>query len=297
MAFINIFVTKNAYLSVKNNQLFLESNGLKVDYPLEDINSIMIENLETTISTYTLSQFAQKGILTFICDKEHTPCGIVLPYCQHYQTLNQYNLQVNASRPLIKQIWQSIIKNKIHNQNIVLNIFGGKDKLLDLKQSVLSGDTTNNEASASLIYFKELFGKNFIRREDNAINSFLNYGYSIIRGFVCRSIVCHGLMPFMGIFHSNGLNQFNLADDLIEIFRPVVDYYVKQNLSNEESLTTKIKGQLYNLINIDVKIDGQKQPVSYAIDLLVQMYVKCLRENKNVLKQIEIIGLQTHSYE
>ena len=74
-------------------------------------------------------------------------------------------------------------------------------------------------------------------------------------------------------------------------------YIKEQNLSNEESLTTKIKCQLYNLINIDVKIDGQKQPVSYAIDLLVQMYVKCLRENKNVLKQIEIIGLQTHSYE
>lgn len=298
MGYINIFVSKDAYLFVKNEQLFLKNKDKQIDYPLEDINSIMIENLETTISTYALSKFAQNGILTFVCNQNHLPCGVVLPYCEHYQTLSVHNFQTAVSKPLNKQLWQSIIKNKIKNQNEVLNICGKYDKLLDFYQTVTSGDGTNNEAKASLRYFKELFGKNFVRRDDsNDINAFLNYGYSIVRGFVARSVVVHGLTPFLGIFHSNGFNQFNLADDLIEVFRPVVDLFVKIYLSDEKTLSSDVKAKIYNLVNVDVIVDDQKQPLSYAIDMLVQSYVRSIKENKNVLKNIDICGLEIHEYE
>lgn len=298
MGYINIFVSKDAYLFVKNEQLFLKNKEKQIDYPLEDINSIMIENLETTISTYALSKFAQNGILTFVCNQNHLPCGVILPYCEHYQTLSVHSFQTAVSKPLNKQLWQSIIKNKIKNQNEVLNICGKYDKLLGFYQTVTSGDGTNNEAKASLRYFKELFGKNFVRRDDsNDINAFLNYGYSIVRGFVARSVVVHGLTPFLGIFHSNGFNQFNLADDLIEVFRPVVDLFVKIYLSDEKTLSSDVKAKIYNLVNVDVLVDGQKQPLSYAIDMLVQSYVRSIKENKNVLKNIDICGLEIHEYE
>ena len=298
MGYINIFVSKDAHVFVKNNQLFLENNDNRVDYPLEDMNSIMIENLGTTISTYTLSKFAEYGILCFICNQNHLPTGVVLPFCEHYQTLSIFKNQVEATKPLQKQLWKTIIENKIGNQNEVLNICGGADSLKKLKETVLSGDSTNNEAKASLLYFKELFGKDFVRRDDNvSINGFLNYGYSIVRGFVARSIVVHGMQPFLGIFHSNQYNQFNLADDLIEIFRPIVDLYVKIYLSHEKELSTKIKSELFNIINLDVMIDGQIQPLSYAIELFVQSFQKSLKENKNCLKEIKIIGLEMHQYE
>lgn len=298
MGYINVFVSKDAHIFVKNNQLFLENNDNKVDYPLEDMNSVMIENLNTIISTYTLSKFAEFGILCFICNQNHLPTGVVLPFCEHYQTLSNFKNQIEASKPLQKQLWKSVIENKIGNQNDVLNMCGGSDSLKELKESVLSGDSSNNEAKASLIYFKELFGKNFIRRNDDiSINAFLNYGYSIIRGFVARSIVVHGLQPFLGINHSNQFNQFNLADDLIEIFRPLVDLYVKIHLSDEKELTTNIKGELFNIINIDVMVDNQVQTLSYAIELFVQSFQRSLKENKNCLKEIKIIGLEMHQYE
>ncbi len=297
MPFINIFVSKNAYIYTKNNQLYLENNGDKVDYPLEDINAIMIENLNTTISTYSLSKFAELGILVYVCDQTHLPCGVMLPFMKHYQTVSQYEFQVNASKPLKKHLWQTIIKNKIKNQNDVLNLCGGKDELKALFESVASGDSTNNEAKASLIYFKRLFGSEFVRRKDCSTNSFLNYGYSILRGLISRSIVMHGLTPFLGLFHHNVYNQFNLADDLIEVFRPVVELYVKIRLKNEQELTTKIKGELFGIINIDVKIENQKQTVSNAIDMLVESYIKSLREGKDILKNIEILGLEFHKYE
>lgn len=264
MSFINIFVTKNAYINIKNNQLYLENNGRIADFPLEDVNAIMIENLSTTITTYSLSKFAEYGILVYICNQTHLPCGIVLPYMEHYQTKSQYDLQINISKPLKKQLWQTLIKNKIKNQNDVLNMCGGKDELRPLFEKVLSGDSKNNEAKASLIYFKKLFGRDFVRRDEIPINIFLNYGYSIIRGLIARSVVVHGLTPFLGLFHCNAYNQFNLADDLIEVFRPIVDLFVKVKLENAFELTTQIKGELFGILNIDVRIEGQKNTINNA---------------------------------
>lgn len=297
MGYINIYVSNDAKLYIKNSQLFLENNTIKKDYPIEDINSIMIENLNTTISTYTLAKCSEFGILIFICNQSHLPCGVVLPFCGHYQILSVYNTQVSLSKPLQKQLWQTIIKNKIENQNEVLNIFGKFDKLKQLKNKVLSGDAGNSEAKASLIYFKELFGKSFKRRDENFINACLNYGYSIVRGFIARSIVVHGLLPFIALFHTNQYNAFNLADDIIEIFRPVVDLFVKSKFENFYELSSQVKSLLFSIINYDVLIDGQKQTVSNAIEMVVESYVKSLKESKNLLKQVYICGLSEHKYE
>lgn len=297
MGYINIFVSKDAYIFVKNNQLVLQNSEKNMDYPLEDINSVMIENLNTTISTYTLSQFSINGILVYICNQNHLPCGVVLPFCEHYQTLSQYEYQVKLSKPVQKQIWQSIIKNKIKNQNDVLNCCGKIDILKEFCEKVSSGDKSNEEAKASLIYFKELFDKGFVRRDGNPINAFLNYGYSVIRGLIARSIVVHGLMPFLGVFHSNNYNQFNLADDLIEVFRPLVDLFVKFKLSEEAEMTSQTKSEIFSILNIDVLVDNQRQTVNNAVDILVESYAKSLKENKNLIKEVSLCGLNYHLYE
>lgn len=297
MAHVNVFVSKSAKIYVKNNQLCLENQENNVDFPLEDVNCVMIENLNTVISTYTLSALAERGILCFICNGTHIPSGILLPFCGHYQTLTQYNQQIELPKPLQKQLWKKIIENKIKNQDKVLSFIGKGGLLKSLYETVLSGDSSNNEAKASLIYFKEIFGEGFVRRdENNGINAFLNYGYSIIRSFIARSIVSHGLMPFLGIFHCNQFNQFNLADDLIEIFRPIVDYYVSKVFVGQK-LNTNEKANLLNLVNYNVIIDGQKQTLSYAIELFVQSFQKSLREQKNCLKEVWIVELEYHSYE
>ena len=131
----------------------------------------MIENLNTVISTYTLSSLAEKGIVCFICNQNHLPSGVILPFCNHYQTLSQYNNQVSLSKPLQKQLWKKIIESKINNQNRVLSLVGKNNVLKELQETVLSGDSNNNEATASMIYFRTLFGEGFKRcDEENKIN-------------------------------------------------------------------------------------------------------------------------------
>ena len=104
MAYINVFVSKDAKIYVKNNQLCIESNSGTTDFPLEDLNSVMIENLNTTISTYTLNKFAESGIICFICNQNHLLSGVILPFCNHYQMLLQYNSQINLPKPIQKQL-------------------------------------------------------------------------------------------------------------------------------------------------------------------------------------------------
>lgn len=297
MGYINIYVSKDARISVKNNQLTLEHFTSKSEFPLEDVNCVIIENLQSNISVYTLNALAEYKILTFICDKNHTPSAILLPFCSHYQTLQVYNFQTALKKPIKKQLWKTIVVNKICNQNEVLNICGENEPLKQFYEGVQSGDTTNEEAKASLIYFKLLFGKEFTRRSNNFINAALDYGYSIIRSFIARSIVVHGLTPFLGLFHCNSYNAFNLADDLIEPFRPMVDLFVKTMLNEEFELTSKLKSELLNLVNYDIMIDGVKQTLSNAIDAYVESFVKSIKENNNCLKEIKICGLKIHSYE
>ncbi len=297
LGYINIFASSKAHVSVKNEQLVLTNEQKQIDYPLADVSSVMLENRESSISIYALSKLATYNILVFICDETHLPNGVVLPYNSYYQTLTQYNLQMKMPKPLQKQLWQALVKNKIANQNQVLNLCGGYDELKPLIGAVLSDDSTNVEAKASLVYFKALFGNQFVRRDDNVINACLNYGYAIIRGFMARSITAHGLLPFLGIHHANQLNNFNLADDLMEVFRPVVDLFVKQKLSAVIELTPAVKAELYNLMNVEVSVGRARYSLDYAIELLVQNFIKSAKEKSNCLMPITLQGLEIHQYE
>lgn len=298
MGYINVFLNSEAKINVKNNQLTFVSENKKMDYPLEDVNCVMVDNPNTVISFSTLAKLADYGILTYVCDDKHLPNGVVLPFYNHYQTLTVYNNQITMSKPLQKNIWQSIIKNKINNQNEVLNICGFCDKLKVLANGVLSGDSTNNEAKASAVYFKCLFGKGFSRNNDLVLaNSLLNYGYAVVRGLVARSVVTHGLLPFLGIFHHNQFNQFNLADDLIEPFRPLVDLFVKVELKDVDMLSPQVKFRLCDIINYEVLIDNQKQTLNNAIDMFVESFAKSINQKNNCLKTIQVFGLNRHKYE
>ena len=88
-----------------------------------------------------------------------------------------------------------------------------------------------------------------------------------------------------------------MADDLIEVFRPIVDLFVKAKLEDEVEFSSKVKASLLSIINIDMLIDGQKQTLSNAIEILVESYVKSLKENKNLIKSVYICGLNEHKYE
>ena len=102
----------------------------------------------------------------------------------------------------------------------------GAETVGAMAQRVGSGDPDNTEARAARAYWSSLFN-DFTRSDDtDRRNKLLNYGYAVVRAGVARSLVAAGFLPCIGLHHASETNGFNLADDLVEPFRPFVDVAV-----------------------------------------------------------------------
>lgn len=265
----------------------------------------MIENRQCSVSSYALSEFSKFGIATYVCDEKHLPAGVLVPINRHSRYLEHIDLQLDASKPLLKRIWQTIVVGKITNQALCLQYAGkdNSDRLQLMVSRVQSGDKANTEARAAALYFRSLFGGDFIRREDSLINAALNYGYSIIRGNIARSTTSYGFEPCLGINHSSNLNQFNLVDDFIECYRPLVDLFVFTNFTAghtedmEEELSPDMKKRLFGLLNYDVSINGGLYTVASSINLFISSYLRSLMKKENAVQVPRLIGLREHRYE
>lgn len=301
MGFRNIKIDSHVKLSIKNQQLYIETDILR-QIPLEDINCIIIENQTVTVSAYLLQKMADMGITVYVCDEKHLPNAVLLPMVRHSRHFKILKYQIEAGKPLQKRLWQQIVVRKIRNQALCLAYFDldGSEELMKMCKEVQSGDRTHVEAKAAAFYFKSLYGLGFSRGNDHVINSALNYGYAIVRGLIARSIVCYGLEPSIGVFHHSELNNFNLADDMIEPFRPLVDLYVSQNYDVAEidsDLTPERKRDIFGIINYDMDVKGEKRIISNCIDMLVASYSSALQGKRSDLELPELMQLQVHSYE
>ena len=256
MGFINLITYSAQDIKIRDNQLILSNNDTFADYPLEDLNSLMIESQSCNISIYALTQLSKYNVATYFCDEKHLPCAYLLNYNGFYKNLEVYKYQTSISKPTQKQLWKQLVSAKIKNQIRALNLCGIKNDLDKYLPKIRSADTDNIEAIVANQYFKLMFGLKFARGNECVINSCLNYGYAIIRGLVARTIVSHGLLPFLGVWHKNQLNAFNLVDDIIEPFRPIIDLFVFQNIKsiNQNELTREIKQSLFEILNYDMKL-------------------------------------------
>jgi CRISPR-associated protein Cas1 len=229
------------------------------------------------------------------------PCAVLEPYLQHSRqheiTRRQLALTVSAK----KQLWKQIVSAKINNQSICLELNGHANTARELSfmaKQVRSGDTGHVEGYAAARYFPILFGDSFTRGDDTDMrNAWLNYGYAIVRGCVARTLTVYGLVPLFGIQHHSSLNQFNLADDFIEPYRPLVDLLVAQEATNKSELSPEAKRLLLNLVNYDIKIGGKKYSLTYAIEKTVQSFSSiCMGNGKKILLP-EVTFLRQHTYE
>lgn len=279
--------TDNKKLSVSAGFLRIyDGNNILRDIPLDLILSIVVTSPTTIYTQPLLQRLSEEGIPIIICGKNYIPSGIFLPLIGHYKQSYIQRTQFNAKIPLQKQLWQQIVTEKVKQQAAVLKLYNKKDLLTPLINKITSGDSKNIEAIAAKRYFSALFGKAF-RRDTMAegINSFLNYGYAIIRACTARFVVASGLCPSLSIKHQNQLNPLCLVDDLMEPFRPLVDATVykifKDNkLNKNESLTTEYKKILSGILETDLQTKETISPVYLIIEAFVRQYVTSIIEQK-----------------
>lgn len=300
MAYRNIFIENPAKISIRNGQLIIETEKVS-SLPIEDISALLIENQRSSITTAALSCLGESGVAVFLCDRRHIPCAVMTPFSTHSRGLAVLRSQIECTEPFKKRLWQKIVREKIGNQAKCLDYAGKKpesDEIYSLVEKVQSGDSKNIEAAAALKYFPFLFGNNFKRANDDVVNAALDYGYAILRGCIARSLAVYGFQPALGLHHRSELNHFNLADDLIEPFRPLIDLMVfSLEEFHGEEFSSDCKKILFSCLSMDILSGNQHHSVSYAIERTVKSLSRALDEGKNELCLPELIPLKLHVYE
>lgn len=285
MSFKQIFIKNKSYLSYQNNSMSVKNEFTDTLVYLDDIDIIIIENQQTTITSALLSNLAKADISVVFVDDKFNPSAILMGLYKNTRTSKIQKSQININKPRLNRLWQTVIYSKVSNQANVLNTIKDDKYLYSLLKRINSGDKNNIEAVSASYYFKELFGKDFYRNNsDDNRNIALNYGYSILRSSIVRYIIAYGLNPSFGMWHSSELNAFNLADDLIEPFRPIVDRYVLNNVSKNNPISSINKQELVALLYSKVKNNQeQNTSVNEAIKNIVASYQSfCLNKRDDI---------------
>lgn len=274
MFYRNIYISNYGKLSIQNNNfLFTNKEIQKTLVPLDDINSIIIDTSLVSLTTSFISLCGDNNIAIYVCDRYHLPNAVILPFAKHHRWLEVLHQQIGWGEVFKKRLWKQIIEQKILNQKIVLDLFGKNSSYIKpFLGKVKSGDKDGVEATIASFYFKELFGRYFCRRDDAIeINGLLNYGYALIRGNIARSVSAYGFVPALGLNHRNHYNGFNLVDDLIEPFRPLVDLCVFKMFDNNPGvcMNKNIKIRLIKIFEKEMKIQNSMQQIPNCIEIMV----------------------------
>lgn len=296
MVWRSVMISRPARLRREHYSLAIDQQETAF-VPFEDIAVIVLDHPEITLTHPVLSACAEYGIALYASGKNHQPSGVFLPFLSHSRTNRVLRLQLDIKRPLAKQVWAALVRRKIENQAACLQQCGkdGADRLESYARRVRSGDPDNLEAQAAAFYFPMLYGRNFQRGEAGQINAALNYGYAVLRGAITRALVAHGLHPTLGLFHDSEQNAFNLADDLIEAFRPLVDLHVARQSENiEDTLSPKDKAALVALLNVDVAMPQGRMAVLTAIEYATESLVRVYEQDNPELELPALTGLQPH---
>lgn len=273
------------YLSLKNAQLVIKlpevvrndtlpesfKRNSEVTKPIEDIGVVVLDHKQITITSGVLEALLENNCAIITCDSRSMPVGLMLPLCGNTTQNERFRDQLDASLPLVKQLWQQTIKAKIENQAAVLQECSGAETrcMKVWADDVKSGDSNNLEARAAAYYWKNLFPiKDFTRdREGIPPNNLLNYGYAVLRAIVAR-----------GLHHHNRYNAYCLADDIMEPYRPYVDRLV-YNMINQgvdyTELTKELKAQLLIIPTLETNIAGKRSPLMVAVGQTTASLYKC----------------------
>lgn len=267
MSWRTVIISNQAKLDYKMGYLVIRGEETK-RVLIDEIGVLLIEHPAISITGCLIEVLTEKKVKVIFCDSKRNPSSELIPHHGSHDSSAKVRIQITWSAEIKAIIWREIVSEKIRKQAEFLkelNCDSGAELLSSYIGQVELLDASNREGHAAKVYFNSLFGMSFTRSEESPINAALNYGYSLILSMFTREISANGYMTQFGIFHANMFNHFNLACDLMEPFRVVVDRYVKgmQPVKFEK----EEKHDIWNILSTYVYIDGSSQMLDKAIKI------------------------------
>ncbi len=292
MAWKGLHLSRPARLSVSDNQIVVEQDDSEVRLALEDVAYVILDVPHATLTSSLIAACMEAGVVIISVDVRHTPIGVTLPFHSHHKQAGVAAKQISLGEPFKKRCWQRIVVAKINNQAAHLESLNkNAEALRALAKRVNSGDPNNIEAQAARDYWRTLF-TGFTRDSANDLrNKIMNYGYAVARSGVARALVAYGLLPAFGLHHASATNAFNLADDLLEPFRPFVDAIAALRTNDRdksEDLTVDDRRAMAGMLLADARVGAEKVSLLVATEKSAQSLVQAIDASSAELLQLPV---------
>ncbi len=279
-----LYIEESESISLYLDNIKVKRAANEIIFPLSDISLVLIDNRKLNITVNLINACSERNIPIITCGLNHHPICNMLPISGHFESSKILYFQLDWNETLKQELWKILIKQKIKNQYIVLCKRNPSYESISLIKKYIDevelGDATNREGLAAKLYFRGLFGKTFARHNDDVINACLDYGYSILRALISKTLIAKGLNTQLGIFHKGAQNAYNLSDDVIEIFRPIIDAYVYDNFLNEKIFVREHRVKILEIINMKIIMASQKITLHHAIEKIIDEIIRFFKDGK-----------------
>lgn len=279
MSWRTVVVSKSAKLDYQMGYMVVRQEETTKIF-LNEISTVILESTAISITGALLCELVKNKIKVVFCDEKRNPSSELVPYYGSHDTSAKIRNQVAWSDNVKATVWTEIVNEKIRKQKELLEKVCKYEEAAQLQNYIDEmqyGDSTNREGHAAKVYFNALFGKDFTRTSDCNTNAALNYGYSIILSSFNREVVANGYITQIGLFHGNMFNQFNLASDLMEPFRPIVDQTVYD--MELRTFEKEERRKLVSILNQSVRINDRLEYVNNAIKIYCKSVFDALCDN------------------
>lgn len=282
MSWRTVVISNSAKLDYQMGYLVVRREDIKKIH-LSEISILIVENTAVSLTAALLSELVKKKIKVIFCDEKRNPSSELIPYYGCHDTSAKVRKQIVWSEDIKKAVWTEVVSEKIRKQAEHLSERNKNEAemLYDYIKEIQFADETNREGHAAKVYFNALFGKDFTRTEENSINAALNYGYGIILSCFTREVAANGYITQLGLFHDNMFNQFNLASDLMEPFRILIDRKVVGMMP--EKFEHDEKMDILHVLEQEVVIANRKEYVNNAIKIYCKSIFDALNDNDTSL--------------
>ena len=288
MGWRTVVVNTHSKLSYKNNHLIFKDASRTELIHLSEVDILLLETTDIVLSTMLIKRLVDENILVIFCDDKRLPTAYLMPYYGRHDSSLQLSRQIAWNEDVKAEIWTTIIAQKIFNQAFYLGSCGFLEKsqsVIDLYHGLDLFDPSNREGHAARIYFNTLFGNDFNREQDSDVNAALDYGYTLILSMFAREIVLSGCMTQFGLKHANQFNQFNLASDIMEPFRPIIDRIVYEN---RNSSFVKIKRELFTIFSDTFHYNDKDMYLSNIISDYTKKVIQALNQPEKGVPEFRI---------
>ena len=244
-------------LSCKDGQLVCRVEGEPVrSLPLEDVASIIITSFSASLHSHLLLEAARHGVALILCES-FKPASILLPANRSTDTLLTRAV-LSLPEKARAAMWQKTVDAKCANQLSLIEHIAPEDASLPSLRGTALGRKPHKEAVCAKVFWGA-FGRacglggnkegrkagqedagfppsglpdshdGFTRERDlPGLNALLNYGYAVLLSTVLQKLFAVGLDPTFGLSHATRERSTPLAYDIMEPFRPCVDWRVFQ---------------------------------------------------------------------